>query len=137
MPDMTEIRLRRLEQLFAAFNRHDSFGVMACMTPDVEFESAAGPDIHGRRYAGAANVRSAFERTWTDMPDVSWECTRHTIFGDRGLSEWIFRATTVDKRRIEANGCDIFSFRGDLISGKSTFRKERPPLTQPPGGTAP
>lgn len=126
MPDITEIRLKRLEQLFAAFNLHDGLTVLACMTPDIEFEAAAGPDVFGRRFVGAAEVRSAFERTWTDMPDVSWECTRHAVFGDRGLSEWIFRATTGDGHEVEINGCDIFEFRNDLISKKSAFRKERP-----------
>ncbi|MBX9650767.1 MAG: nuclear transport factor 2 family protein [Xanthobacteraceae bacterium] len=131
MPDITEARLTRLGQLFAAFNLHDGLAVMACMTPDVEFDAAAGSEIFGRRHVGAIEVRTAFERTWTDMPDVSWECTRHAVFGDRGLSEWIFRATTGDGRPMEVNGCDIFEFRGDLICNKSAFRKERPMLALP------
>lgn len=131
MPDITEVRLKRLGQLFAAFNLHDALTVMACMTPDVEFEAAAGSEIHGHRYVGAVEVRAAFERTWTDMRDVSWECTRHAVFGDRGLSEWIFRATIGDGRRMEINGCDLFEFRDDLICKKSAFRKERPLLARP------
>lgn len=117
-----------LDTLFAAFNRHDAAGVMACMTDDVVFDTAAGPDACGRRLTGAADVRAAFEGTWTSMPDVSWECTRHAVFGDRGISEWIFRATTADGKRIEANGCDLFEFRGDKICTKSAFRKDRPLL---------
>lgn len=132
MSAMTEMRLRRLEQLFAAFNGHDGFGVMACVTQDVTFDAAAGPDIFGRRYIGADDVLSAFEQTWTDMPDASWECTHHAVFEDRGLSEWSFRASTRDGQQIEVNGCDIFGFRGELICTKSAFRKERPPLTLSP-----
>jgi hypothetical protein len=69
------------------------------------------------------------------MPDVNWECTKHDVFGDRGISEWIFRATTADGKRIEAEGCDIFAFRGDSICSKSAFRKDRP-LLPAAGGTA-
>ncbi|MBI3699165.1 MAG: nuclear transport factor 2 family protein [Afipia sp.] len=128
MPDIAEMRLRRLEQLFIAFNQHDIAGVMACMTPDIEFDAAAGQEIFGHRFTGQDEVKAAFEKTWSDMPDVRWDSTHHTVFGDCGLSQWIFRATLRDDRRIEANGCDIFKFRDDLICAKSAFRKERPLL---------
>lgn len=126
------IRRKRLEQLFAAFNLHDGAAVMACMTSDIIFDAAAGPEMFGRRFNGHSEVRAAFERTWTDMPNVSWQCTRHAVFGDRALSEWIFRATAADGKRIEAEGCDIFTFRDDMICAKSAFRKDRPPQIQNP-----
>lgn len=126
MSDLDAVRLQRLEELFAAFNRHDANRVMAVMTDDVVFDAAAGPEICGRRMTGTASVRTAFERTFADFPDVTWQCTRHAVFGDRGLSEWIFRATTRDGSKIEAEGCDLFSFRGDRIASKSAFRKDRP-----------
>jgi ketosteroid isomerase-like protein len=119
-------RRNLLDTLFEAFNRHDSLAVMACMTDDVVFDGAAGPDVYGRRFQGANDVRAAFEAVWTTMPDVSWQCTRHEVFGDRGISEWIFRATMSDGRRIEAEGCDLFVFRDDKICAKSAFRKDRP-----------
>lgn len=127
MSPSQETRLNLLHQLFAAFNRHDGAAVMACMTDDIIFDAAAGPEICGRRLSGTQEVRAAFETTFKTMPDVSWECTRHEVFGDRGISEWIFRATAADGRRIEAEGCDIFSFRDDKIRTKSAFRKDRPP----------
>lgn len=127
MAEIETVRRALLDTLFAAFNRHDGPGVMACMTDDIVFDAAAGPDICGRRLRGTAEVRTAFEATWGGMPDVSWECTRHAVFGDRALSEWIFRATAPDGRRIEVEGCDLFGFRGDRICSKSAFRKDRPP----------
>ncbi len=128
MSELDTQRLRQLEQLFAAFNQHDGAGVMAVMTDDVVFDAAAGPDACGRRISGAADVRAAFETTFATFPDVSWECTRHAVFGDRGVSEWIFRATAKDGSRIEAEGVDLFGFRGDKIVSKSAFRKDRPAL---------
>ncbi|CCE04266.1 conserved hypothetical protein [Bradyrhizobium sp. STM 3843] len=133
MADLDTVRRNLLNSLFSAFNRHDGTGVMACMTDDIVFDAAAGPDICGRRLAGASEVRGTFEATWTSMPDVSWECTRHAVFGDRALSEWIFRATAANGQRIEVQGCDLFEFRGDRICSKSAFRKDRPP--QPAAST--
>lgn len=128
MSDLDASRRARLESLFVAFNNYDADGVMACMTDDIVFDAAVGPEMFGRRFEGAAEVRAAFERTWTDMPDVSWQCTSHAVFGDRGLSQWIFRATTKDGTRIEVEGCDLFAFRGDKVCAKNAFRKDRPPL---------
>ncbi|MFC0240775.1 nuclear transport factor 2 family protein [Rhodopseudomonas telluris] len=128
MSELDTQRLRQLELLFAAFNRHDGAGVMAAMTDDIVFDAAAGPEACGRRISGAADVRAAFETTFATFPDVSWECTRHAVFGDRGISEWIFRATAKDGSRIEAEGVDLFGFRGDKIVSKSAFRKDRPAL---------
>lgn len=126
MSDLDDDRLKTMKRVFDAFNRHDGPGVMAEMTDDVVFDAAAGPEICGRRIVGAAAVRTAFEATFAMFADVSWECTRHAVFGDRGISEWIFRATTKDGSRIEAEGCDLFGFRGDKICSKSAFRKDRP-----------
>ena len=138
MADIDSVRRDLLDTLFAAFNRHDGAAVMACMTDDIVFDTAAGPDICGRRLTGTADVRAAFEATWTGLPDVSWECTRHAVFGDRAVSEWIFRATTQDGRRIEVEGCDLFGFRAGKICTKSAFRKDRPPQPAPAdnGGAA-
>jgi ketosteroid isomerase-like protein len=127
MSDLQSPRHALLVRLFAAFNRHDGPGVMACMTDDVVFDTAGGPEMFGRRIQGTADVGAAFERVWTDMPDVSWTCTQHSVFGDRGLSEWIFRGTAANGTRIEVEGCDLFTFNGEKISRKSAFRKDRPP----------
>ncbi|WP_022719830.1 nuclear transport factor 2 family protein [Rhodopseudomonas sp. B29] len=128
MSDLDTARLKTLEAVFQAFNRHDGAAVMAGMTDDVVFDAAAGPEARGRRISGAADVRAAFEGTFAMFPDVSWECTRHAVFGDRGISEWIFRATAKDGSKIEAEGVDLLGFRGDKICTKSAFRKDRPPL---------
>jgi ketosteroid isomerase-like protein len=116
-----------LVRLFEAFNRHDGAGVMACMTDDVVFDTAVGPEVFGRRIVGTADVQAAFEAVWGAMPDVSWTCTQHSVFGDRGLSEWVFRGTAANGTHIETEGCDLFTFSGEKLSRKSAFRKDRPP----------
>lgn len=115
-----------LERLFAAFNRHDADGVMACLAPDIVFDAPAGPEAHGRRFEGHEAVRAAFEGTFADMPDVAWTVARHTLSGERATSEWLFTGTRRDGARVEAEGVDLFVFRGHLIARKSAFRKDRP-----------
>ena len=132
MSDQQARRHQLLLALFEAFNRHDSSGVMACMTDDVVFDTAAGAEMYGNRIVGTADVKAAFEKVWAAMPDVSWTCTSHNVFGDRGLSEGIFRGTAANGTRIEAEGCDLFTFSGDKLSRKSAFRKDRPALPAKP-----
>ncbi|MFP2768643.1 nuclear transport factor 2 family protein [Oceanisphaera sp. KMM 10153] len=117
-----------LEQLFAAFNRHDIEGVMACMSEDVVFEGAAGTEAYGTRFNGAAAVAAAFVKVWTTYPDVSWQNTSHFAVGDKGVSQWTFCATCSDGKRIEADGVDIFTLKDGKLVLKQAFRKDRPLL---------
>jgi len=115
-----------LDRLFSAFNRHDADGVMGCFTPGVVFDTAAGPDAHGRRLIGQDAVRAAFVAVWTEMPDVNWAVARHTLSGERAASEWLFSGTRADGGRIAVEGVDLFVFDGPRIARKSAFRKDRP-----------
>ncbi len=115
-----------LGRLFAAFNRHDVDGVLACLAPDVVFDAAAGPDVHGLRFVGRAEAGRAFVAVWTAFPDVAWQVHRHTVAGDRAFSEWRFAATRPDGGRVEVEGVDLFTFAGALIASKSAMRKDRP-----------
>lgn len=45
--------------------------------------------------------------------------------GDRGVSEWIFTGTTAEGKRVEDNGCDVFTFRNGKIAVKSSYFKNR------------
>ena len=70
-------------------------------------------------------MRAAFARIFATVPDVSFAGARHFVTGDRGVSEWIFAGTTVDGRKIEVNGCDLFTFRDGKIAVKRSFLKNR------------
>jgi ketosteroid isomerase-like protein len=112
--------------MFQAFNRHDAGAVVNLMTEDCVFDAAAGPHLFGARYVGHAAIRAAFEQVWTTFPDVRWDEVRHFSFGDRAVSEWIFRATAKDGSRIEVQGCDLFTLRNNKVAVKNAFRKDRP-----------
>ena len=115
-----------LETFFeAGWNAHDVDLLMTFMSDDCVFESTAGPEACGTRHVGRERVREAFARVFTTFPDARFGAARHFLSGDRGLSEWIFTGTTGDGRKVEVNGCDVFTFRHDKIAVKSSFFKNR------------
>jgi taurine dehydrogenase small subunit len=107
------------------WNRHDVDLLMTFMADDCVFEGASGPQACGTRYAGRAQVREAFARVFATFPDAAFHDVRHVVAGDRGVSEWIFTGTTTDGRKVEVNGCDLFTFREGKIAVKSSFFKNR------------
>lgn len=115
-----------------AFNRHDVDAVLSFMTDDCVFDAAGGPDVHGTRFVGHDAVRAAFEQVYATFADAHWGDGRHFVADDRGVSEWTFSGTRADGSRIEAQGCDIFSFKDGKIAVKRAFRKDRPLLPAQP-----
>lgn len=124
---------RDLEALLAAFaaawNRHDVEALMSMMTEDGVFEASAGDHVNGERHEGLRAVRAAYEAVFAQYPDARWGNARHFVNGTRGVSEWTFTGTSKDGRRVEVNGCDLFTFRNGRIAIKNSFRKNRPPVT--------
>ena len=119
---------RLLETFADAFNRHDLDALMSMMTADCVFEPSAGNLVNGERYEGQAAVRAAFARLFEEFPDAQWRDARHFVAGERGVSEWRFTASLKNGRRIEVNGCDLFTLRDGKIAIKNSFRKNRPPV---------
>ena len=128
---VTQVSVEYLQAFADAFNRHDADALMTFMTEDCVFEASAGPDVCGTRYAGRAAVRAAFAEVWATFPDAHWGGARHFVCGERGVSEWTFTGTRADGTRVEVNGCDVFTFRGGRIAVKNSYRKNRPPVSNP------
>ena len=128
---ISEVTTEFLQAFADAWNCHDVDALMSFMTDDCVFESSAGPDACGTRYAGREAVRAGFAEVWTVFPDAHWGKARHFVQGDRGVSEWIFTGTRADSSRVEVHGCDLFTFRDGKIALKNSYRKNRPPLVAP------
>jgi len=115
-----------LEAFAQAWTRHDIDTLMSFMAEDCLFHSSTGPDSAGTRYLGREAVRAGFMKAWADFPDAQWTRARHFVSGGRGVSEWTFVGTRAsDGRRVEVDGCDLFTFRGDKIRVKDSWRKLR------------
>ena len=114
-----------LDDFANAWNEHDLDKLMSHMTQDCVFELSAGTERWGARFDGYDEVRAGYRRVLDMFPDGRWEDARHFIAGDRGVTEWTFRATGADGAKIEVDGCDVFHFEGDKIRVKNSFRKIR------------
>ncbi len=107
-----------------AFNRHDADALVAMMTEDACFYAPVGKAVHGNKITGRDAIKSAFTAVWEAMPDAHWQAGDIFVCENRGLAEWVFSGTGKDGSRIEAQGCDVFTFRDGKISVKNAFRKQ-------------
>lgn len=117
-----------LDAFAQAWNRHDIEALMGFMTDDCVFESSVGPQVCGTAWVGRKAVAQGFRQAWTVYPDAQWNAPSHFVCGDRGVSEWTFTGTGQDGVLVEVNGCDVFTFRGNKILVKNSYRKNRPVL---------
>lgn len=120
------VTVEALEAFAQAWCRHDIDALMSFMADDCVFHTWAGPDAGGTRHIGREAVRAAYAKAWVDFPDAQWTRARHFVSGARGVSEWTFVGTRAsDGRRVEVDGCDLFTFCGDKIRVKDSWRKSR------------
>ena len=126
-PSETEL-LQLLNRFAEAWNRHDVDALMSMMANDCVFEASAGPQVNGQRSEGMQAVRAAYAAVFEAFPDAHWANARHFVVGNRGVSEWTFGGTQRDGKRVEVNGCDLFTFRDGRIAIKNSYRKNRPAL---------
>ena len=119
------VTVEDLQAFGEAWNRHDVDAIMTFMADDCVFETTAGKDVCGTRYEGRERVREAFARVFKMFPDARFGQARHFVAGDRGLSEWAFTGTTAEGKRLEVNGCDVFTFANDKIVKKDSYFKNR------------
>jgi steroid delta-isomerase-like uncharacterized protein len=116
-------RLTVLEEMTAAFNRHDLDTIMSLFTDDCVFESPRGGHPWGTRFVGKTEVRKGLAARFRGIPDVQYGDDRHFVSGDRGASEWTLTGTTTEGERLEVRGCDLWTFEGDRIARKDSYWK--------------
>jgi steroid delta-isomerase-like uncharacterized protein len=117
-----------LDRFADAWNRHDLDALMSMMTDDCVFDASAGPDVNGQRSEGRQAVRAAFAAVFETFQDAHWANAKHVVAGNRAVSEWTFTGTNTDGRRVEVNGCDLFTVRDGKIAVKNSYRKNRPAI---------
>jgi ketosteroid isomerase-like protein len=114
-----------------AWNSHDLDRLMGLFADDCVFEASAGPEAHGRRFEGRAEVSNAFAEVLASMPDAHWGDGRHAVIADDyGVSEWRLTGTLADGARVDVLGCDFLTVRDGKIVRKNSFRKQRPPVAE-------
>jgi ketosteroid isomerase-like protein len=122
------VTIKDLEAFFNhGWNGHDVEVLMNFMSERCVFESASGPDRCGTRHTGRDRVRGAFARVFASYPDARFADVRHFLAGNRGVSEWTFSGTAANGKKIEVDGCDLFTFEDGKIALKSSYVKNRTP----------
>jgi ketosteroid isomerase-like protein len=114
-----------LDRFSDAWKGHDLDALMSFMDDEAVFDASSGTEIFGTRYQGRDAVRAGFARVLSNFPDVYFEQLGHFVAGNRGVSEWIFRGTRGDGKRVEVRGCDVFALAGGRILVKNSFPKNR------------
>jgi ketosteroid isomerase-like protein len=112
-----------LKALVKAFNDHDLDRIMSFFADDAVLEMPRGPDPWGRRHVGSAAVRQGLRARFEGLPDVHYGNDSHYVDGDMGISQWTVTGTTQSGERIEARGCDFYTFRNDKVVKKDSFWK--------------
>jgi ketosteroid isomerase-like protein len=113
-----------LERMAEGFSRKDIDQIVACFAEDGVFETSQGPDPWGERFQGRAAIREAVANVFKVLPDMSFAEATRWVCGDRGVSEWTCIATTPKGHRLEARGCDLFTFRDGKVARKDTYFKQ-------------
>ena len=117
------VTVETLEQVLAAFNRHDLDAIMTYFAEDAVFDAPRGPEPWGNRCVGKAAVREALAGRFSGIPDVRYSEDRHWVSADRGASEWLLTGTTTAGVAIRVRGCDLWEFRAGLIVRKDSYWK--------------
>ena len=112
-----------LTELCEAFNAHDLDRIMAFFSDDCVLEMPRGTKPWGARFEGKPTARETLATRFEGLPDVHYGNDRHWVDGDMGISQWTITGTMRTGERIEARGCDFYSFRGDKVVKKDSFWK--------------
>jgi ketosteroid isomerase-like protein len=115
----------RLAAFGEAWNTHDPEQVLAYFADDCVYHASVGPDLMGRSFVGREAVREGVAAFFATYPDGRFTDAECSVAGDTGYSEWTFSASGPDGEAFSVRGCDLFRFRGDLITVKNAFRKNR------------
>ena len=115
-----------LDVIQDAFNRHDVDAILSYFADDGEWLMARGPDPwEARRLRGKQAIGEVLSARYAVIPDMRWVDMLHFIDagGTRACSEWTVKGTPKEGPPLDVLGCDLWTFRGGLITKKDTYWK--------------
>lgn len=124
MAESNPVTTELLDAIQDAFNRHDVAAILSYFAEDCEWLMARGPVTReARRCRGKAEIGQVLSARYAQIPDMRWVDMRHWIFGDKALSEWVVKGTSLDGDTLDFLGCDLWEFRGGQVIKKDTYWK--------------
>ena len=115
----------RATEFGAAWNSRDADLVASYFTDDGVYHASVGPDALGKSYFGKDDIRRGAQAFLDRFPDGRFENLEVVVAGNIGTFEWDFVATDVNGQSVRTAGCDPLEFKGDKVSKKNAFRKQR------------
>ena len=70
-------------------------------------------------------MRAAYAAIFAQFPKSAWTQPVHRVTGDHGIWSWRFVGTDRQGVAVEVDGCDLFTFAGERIALKDSYRKAR------------
>jgi ketosteroid isomerase-like protein len=123
MEQSDEVTVELLQDIIAAFNRRDVPAVVSYFAEDATFFMSSGAEVTGRRVHGKAAIAKVLADRFVTIPDMHWASIDDFVSGSKAVSTWRVTGTLSDGSRLNANGCDIWEFRGNLVLNKDTYWK--------------
>jgi ketosteroid isomerase-like protein len=117
--------VQTLQAILGAFNSGDLDRVLDFFADDCVLEMHYGTAPWGSRYVGKDAVRHGLRTYFNATPELHYGDDTHFVVGDLGVSKWTLRATSAKGERIEARGCDFYTFRDGKIVEKDSYLKVR------------
>lgn len=114
-----------LKQFGKAFNAGDVDGILSCVTDDFEWVLNEGPEApHGRLVRGRDAVAAALAERLRAFSAMRFFDTELIYGDDRVIGTFRIQATRATGERIDARGCDIYTFRDGRIARKDSYLKQ-------------
>jgi ketosteroid isomerase-like protein len=120
---MSAASIERLQFLLDASNAHDLDLIMSCFDESCILELPRGPYPWGSRFEGKEAARTGLAARFAGIPDLRYDDVTHHVCGPVGISRWTLRGTYVEGQPIEVQGCDFYTFRGDLVVFQDCYWK--------------
>jgi steroid delta-isomerase-like uncharacterized protein len=126
--------LSLIDEMDAAFNRHDAEAVAACYAENAPLRDQAAPGVVGRQA-----VRDYIAGYMHAFPDLVWERISAEVDGDVAVEEWRASGThdgdmpgvPATHRRMAVEGCSVFTIGADgLIREERNYWDEMAMLRQ-------
>lgn len=101
-----------VERLQRALNAHDVDALADCFDPLYMGEEPAHPD---RAFRGRERIRTTWSSTFQRLPNFTAKILRAAVERDTAWTEWQWKGTQSDKKRVEMRGVTILAVRDNRI----------------------
>ncbi|MGH9213869.1 MAG: nuclear transport factor 2 family protein [Acidimicrobiales bacterium] len=119
--------LRDVLEAFAdAWRAGDIDRLMTFMTGDCEFRASVGSEP-GTTFEGQSDVREGFKLSLAHDEGADVRIETVLVVNDTTVVQWAYIYPGVDS---EVRGCDVFTFNGQRIRVKDSYRKAQADITR-------